>query len=456
MSPLRVVSLLSAGLLGACMTVADRPDPPAFAETAGFSAPPPSADPEAVSDGLWWRNAVATDLSTPLERALRRNTALREAQGTVQAAQARLAQATADRGPTLSVSADVRGQKVSDGDRTDSRSLGVDGDLPLDVSGALADREDAAAQALLADTADAQQLRSDLARDFLIAVIEAAEASQRAALLDEQIDVSQTLLRLIELRFTQGLSSSVDVLQQRDELAGLRQQIPIARLDRSLAANRLRLIASRTPDEPALPLLDRLPTVQASFPTLRPVDLLDRRAALRADRARLAAADARFAAALADRLPTLGLSGGFVWRAFSGDVSSLVSAALDAAFTLFDSGNLEAIAEERRARLYAAGQAYLGGWIARVIEVDDLITEEASLRERIELSRLRLDTAEALLDAAKRRYERGVSDYLPVLAALRGLQQQQRDHLALRAALGRTRIRLHHALGNPSAAEVKA
>ena len=217
----------------------------------------------------------------------------------------------------------------------------------LDVSGALADREDAAAQALLADIADTQQLRSDLARDFLIAVIEAAEASQRAALLDEQIEVSQTLLRLIELRFTQGLASSVDVLQQRDELAGLRQQIPIAQLDRSLAANRLRLIASRTPDEPALPLLDRLPTVQASFPTLRPIDLLDRRAALRADRARLAAADARFAAALADRLPTLGLSGGFVWRAFSGDVSSLVSAALDAAFTLFDSGNLEAIAEER-------------------------------------------------------------------------------------------------------------
>ena len=43
-----------------------------------------------------------------------------------------------------------------------------------------------------------------------------------------------------------------------------------------------------------------------------------------------------------------------------------------------------------------------------------------------------------------------ISDYLPVLAALRGLQQQERDHLALRAALGRARIRLHHALGNPS------
>jgi outer membrane protein TolC len=52
-----------------------------------------------------------------------------------------------------------------------------------------------------------------------------------------------------------------------------------------------------------------------------------------------------------------------------------------------------------------------------------------------------------LLQAATRRYERGVSDYLPVLAALRGQQQQQRDHLALQAELARIRVEVHHAMG---------
>ena len=88
-----------------------------------------------------------------------------------------------------------------------------------------------------------------------------------------------------------------------------------------------------------------------------------------------------------------------------------------------------------------------------MIEVDDLIHQEASLRERIVLSEQRLETAEALLKASQRRYEQGVSDYLPVLAALRGMQQQQRDQLALLAELARSRVRLHRALGHPMAAD---
>ena len=125
-----------------------------------------------------------------------------------------------------------------------------------------------------------------------------------------------------------------------------------------------------------------------------------------------------------------------------------MSAALDAAFTLFDSGAKQSIAAERRAELTAAGEQHLSDWLAIVIQVDGLLHEEASLVERIELSNQRLASSRALMQAAQRRYERGVSDYLPVLEALRSLQQQQRDHLALRASLARTRIRLHHALGD--------
>jgi outer membrane protein TolC len=131
----------------------------------------------------------------------------------------------------------------------------------------------------------------------------------------------------------------------------------------------------------------------------------------------------------------------------SGDVTTAISMVIDAALTLFDSGSKVAIAEEQRAALVAAGEQYLADWFAAVIEVDNLIHAESRLRERIVLSEHRLKTVDTLLTAAKRRYERGVSDYLPVLAALRGQQQQQRDHLALQAELARTRVRLHRAIG---------
>jgi len=317
----------------------------------------------------------------------------------------------------------------------------------LDVSGALADRVEAAAGSLRATIADADQLRSDLARDFLFALIDNAEATQRIALLKRQMQVSETLLRLTELRFSQGLASIVDVLQQRDDLAELRQQVPLTLLEQKTAANALRQIGAMTPDQAPFLVMQTLPDVSDNFPRIQPVELLDRRGSLRASRARIEAADARFAAALADRWPTLSLSSEVITRAMSGDVTTVISAAVDAALTLVDSGRKVAIAAEQRAELAAAGEQYLAEWLAAVIEVDNLIHAEARLRERIALSELRLKTVDTLLRAATRRYERGVSDYLPVLAALRGQQQQQRDHLALQAELARSRARLHRALG---------
>jgi outer membrane protein TolC len=439
-----------AALLGGCLSLDDRPAAPAFPTGAAFTLGLDAVDTGIVDDTDWWRRAADGALVEQLEHALDANVRLLQAAAEVAATQAQLDQARADRGPAVTATADVGTSKTSGSDRTRSSGAGVDASVPLDVGGALALREESALNLLQARRAEARQLRSDIARDFLLAVVNGAEAVERDRLLAQQITASQTLLRLIELRFTQGLASSVDVLQQRDELAALRQQVPLARRDLRTAENRLRELSARTPDRPVAALFDSMPVIDTAFARVTPLDLLQRRPDLLALQARLEAADARFAAALADRLPTLTLSGRVLSRTVAGDVTTLISAVLDAAFTVFDGGNKEAIAEEQRARLAAAGHDYLATWIERVIEVDDLINDESSLRERIELSSQRLETAEALLTAARRRYERGVSDYLPVLAALRGLQQQQRDHLALRADLGRVRIRLHDGLGTPA------
>lgn len=439
--------LLVAGLLTGCLPAIERPDGPVFPGEARFSRDIPTAAHTDDPAAAWWRRTIDDAITDDLEAALSVNAALRRAEAEIAAATARLEQTRANQGPALTLGADAGASKAQGSDLTGSTALGIDGGLPIDLNGALALREDAAAQLLQAAVDDTEQLRSDLARDYLLALFDAAEAGQRRDLLDEQIQASRTLLRLIELRFTQGLASSVDVLQQRDELASLRQQIPAADLDRTVADNALREIAGRTPGQSPPSVADRLPVVDSGFLSIAPNDLLSRRAGLRADRARLAAADDRFAAALADRLPTLSLSGRALSLTASGNASTLISASLDAAFTLFDSGLKTAIAEEARAQLAAAGHAYLANWLNRVIELDNLISTESGLRDRIDLSRQRLETAEALLAAAQRRYDRGVSDYLPVLAALRGLQQQQRDHLSLRATLGRVRIRLHHAQG---------
>ena len=442
----RLLILISACSFTACGLAPERPPAPAFDQEAAFSRSY-LADDATSSRRAWWTTAVSQSLSASVRESLFNSPALRRAAADVDAARAELRQAEADLGPDVSADANAGVRKVSSESRTSSRTVGVNATLPVDISGALDARRRAARLNLDAQVADAAQLASDLARDLLLAAIDGAEARQRRALLERQIELAAKLLRLIELRFTQGLASSVDVLQQRDELASLRQQLPVADLDAQRAANRARGLSGLSPSETTALDLAALPGVGNRFSAARPKDLLRRRPALRADNARLEAADAQFAAALADRWPELSLSAGALTRVVSGDVTSIVNAAIDATLTLFDGGRKIAIAEQRRAQLVAAGQQLLDDWINLVIEADTLIHEENSLRDRIALSDLRLATAEALLKAAQRRYERGVSDYLPVLAALRGLQQQQRDHLSLQAELARARVRLHHALG---------
>ena len=447
----RSLLLIATFMLGGCLSELQRPVLPTIDEQARFSTeiPLPTDEPGDASGESrpWWQRSTPSMIWQPIEQALAANPELRQADADITAAQARLDQAEAALGPDVTLDAGAQVERTS-GDTTNSRSIGVDGEVPLDINNALAERRRAARFFRLAIIAERDQLRSDLARDYLLALLDSREADQLVRLIEQQLEVAGTLLRLIELRFTQGLASSVDVLQQRDQLAALRQQVPEARLDAVTADNRLRLIAALTPGVPLPAGTDVLPEVSNGFVDVEPVELLQRRGLLRATRAQILAADARFGAALADRWPTLSVSGGLLRRVSSGDYSSIVSAALDAAFTLFDSGDKRAIAVERRAELAAAGEQHLNDWLVIVLQVDDLLHEEASLVERIELSDQRLASSRALLAAAQRRYERGVSDYLPVLEALRGLQQQQRDHLALRASLARTRIRLHHALGD--------
>ncbi len=448
MPPPRLSLALIALMLGGCMSALQRPTLPVIDPQAGFSIAIPVVEDAGDVSRHWWRRATRETVWHPLETALTANPELRAADDNAEAARARFEQAEAALGPEIELDAGTEARRVS-GDTGNNRRIGVDGDLPLDLNGALAERRRAARYAYEASLAERDQLQSDLARDYLLALLDRDEAVQLQALIAQQLDVAGTLLRLIELRFTQGLASSVDVLQQRDQLAALRQQIPEARLDAIAAGNRLRRVAAQTPNVAIPTVGDALPTISNAFTDIAPVALLQRRGLLRATQARIQAADARFAAALADRWPTFGLSGGLLRQVSSGEYSSIVTAALDAAFTLFDSGTKQAIAAERRAELAAAGEQHLSDWLDIVIRVDDLLNEEASLLERIALSEERLASSRALLDATQRRYERGISDYLPVLEALRGLQQQQRDHLALRALLAQTRIRLHHALGDP-------
>ena len=442
--PLRLSAwLFGLALLTGCAGTGERPQPPQINPPEQFT----TRIEAGAGDQPWWQLAADASLQAGLQNLLNDNPQIRIDARAVAASRARMNLAEAERWPELNASA-AAGADRNDGDDSDSRSLGLDASLPLDVFGRLAATRDAAAFDLAGDLAQLEQTRLEQVQAFLLAKIDDAEAAALSALIEQQVDTAKTLLKLTELRFAQGLVSSVDVLQQREQLASLKQQLPAATLQRRLANNQLDALLGRAP-RLQLPPAPSLPLVSKGFATASPARLLERRPDLIAQRAALAARDQRYEAALRARLPEASLSASALLRSVSGDTASLLGIAAQASVAVFDSGRLQAGIDEQAALLEQAGSQYLQSWLSAVRETDDLANRVNSGEQQVALSQQASRAAEDLFAAARRRYERGVSDYLPVINALRSLQTQQRSHLALLAEQQRLIVRLHTAMGLP-------
>jgi outer membrane protein TolC len=441
-TPARILLAAIAGLLGGCGAVAERPAPPHFEGPAHFTA----ALPAAREDGPWWRDELPAAYQRWVERLLLDSPALRAARADTDLHRARLEAAQAGLGMSadLSVGAEWRRRDAS---RTRQLSSGVDLQRPLDLSGRQQANVEARRAEYRAALARAQQVRLNQIQALLLALIDHAEAVQGMRLLREQIRTSRKQLHLVRTRFAQGLASSVDVLQQQDRIAALEEQLPEIGLNARQAANRVAELLGRTPGPDELPR--QLPEIPATLPQIRPRDLLARRPELRAQRLALAAADADFEAALRARLPDVSVRGSTLWTLLAGNPSVLVQAALDASLSLFDSGARQAQIRIRRAQLEGAGIRYLQDWLKAVRETDDQLNQLRTQRERRRRVAQRLTIADRLYRAALTHYRRGVSDYLPVLSAVRELQQQQRQALHLRAGEQRILVRLKTAAGLP-------
>lgn len=155
------------------------------------------------------------------------------------------------------------------------------------------------------------------------------------------------------------------------------------------------------------------------------------------------AADYRVAEALADRLPgiTIGSSAALV----SGDF--LFSLFGEALATIVDWGDKRSEVEKKKALVEEKMARYSQRYLLAIEEVENSLWQErqherllAALHEQLIISR-------ATLRETRNRYVQGVTDYLPVLAALVSLQDLERTLLQRQRELVSFRLTLCRALG---------
>ncbi|MBS0013878.1 MAG: efflux transporter outer membrane subunit [Desulfobacterales bacterium] len=456
---------LAFGLCGpGCMRAGPdyaRPEPD-FDMPGGFVSGSPEQAAVETDQNRWWEAFDDPALNRAVMRVIFANPDIARAAARVMEARAAVTQTGADQYPSLDFNASrsrqqqnivepFSGQRVSV--ETDTFSLSLPASFELDLWGRLARASEAARADLLA----AEQNRRTMVQSM---VAETVNLYLQIRSIQEQIDLSRDLVAayeqnrdLVERRYERGLVSVLDVHQVRRSLARARSQLPALIRARGRAGHALAILQGQYPDSENLKRttadgLPQLPPVPAALPS----QLLDRRPDIRAAEAALEAACARIGAARAARLPQISLTGSFGYTSDAFDTllnpaSQLWQIAAGAFQPVFDAGRRAAAEQGALARYQQQEAVYAKTVLEALAEVEDALLSRQQLIEQHSRLRSLVSEAEATLNSAENRYQRGLVSYINVLDARQASFQAQLDLVEAQYAIFRNRVELHRVLG---------
>jgi NodT family efflux transporter outer membrane factor (OMF) lipoprotein len=444
--PFIALMVVSSLLLTGCYPHTINPSPePLQQGGVAYSIPSPTSTPV---DQNWWAPFKDAKLDALIDRALDGNFEIMRGLARLDQAEALTRQARAARLPQVDLEASVL-RDWADGD-TRNRLDRVGGALAWEVdvfnrlgSAAVARQREQAARA-----EDLQAIRLSLSAEVADAYFDAIEQRRQLALLEKQIEADRDLLELTELRFEAGLTASVDVLQQSSVLAETESLVPPAEALLRVSENRLDVLIGQAPD--ALDRVDdddRFVAIGDLPFTGAPSDLLLNRPDLRAIKNELVAADAEIGQAISERLPRITLDGSFFYANgsdFTGPAGILLGSIVQ---PLLDWGARKAEVERNRAlyveRLALFSQAYLQA----IEDVENTLYQERKQRQFLDRLERRRRFLERTVEETRDRYTNGLTDFLPVLDAIKELQRIERIIVRQERELLGFRIQLHRALG---------
>jgi outer membrane protein TolC len=274
------------------------------------------------------------------------------------------------------------------------------------------------------------------------------EQRAQVALVESQIETNRQLLKLVEARFRIGQADASDIYRQRQLLAQTEGELAQAGSQLDSLKHQLAVLLGAYPGSRTLPAGSQLP-IPGPLPALGvPAELLQRRPDLQAARLRIAAADARAAAAVAARYPRIDLSAALTTSSSSGELFSNWLGSLVAQLTapLFDGGQRSAEAQRTRAAVVEALNEYRQTLLEALGEVEVALAAEYGQRRYLASLEAQLRQAAAVQRQERQRYFQGDSDYLSVLDALRSRQALERQQVTARRQLVSDRIQLVRAL----------
>jgi NodT family efflux transporter outer membrane factor (OMF) lipoprotein len=422
----------------------------------------------------WWAAFNDPLLNSLVERAVRSNLDLRQAQARIREARASRAVTASGAWPAIDVSGSYTRSRSSEnafsspsqgsggsspfigtiGEAQDLFRTGFDASWEIDVFGGVRRSVEAADANIEASVEDRRNTLVTLLGDVAKNYIDLRGFQQRIEVARANLKAQQETLDLTRVRFQAGLASDLEVAQAEGQLNTTAAQIPTLESSLKQAAHRLDVLLGSQPGA----LSDEL-SKQAAIPALPsevlvglPSELLRRRPDIRRAERQLAAATAQVGVAMADLFPKFSLTGAAGLQSISASDwftgrSRFWSVGPTISWPLFDAGRIRANIEIRNAQQEQALTQYEKTILTALEDVENSLVnysrEQArnrSLRDAVAANRRAVGMANEL-------YIQGLVDFLNVLENQRSLYASENDLAQSEATMAANLVALYKALG---------
>ena len=355
--------------------------------------------------------------------------------------------------PDVSLSVGGSGSGVVDSGSatTSSLSLGAQVSWEADVWGRLRSGQAGAVASAQAAEADLRSAQQSLAAATAKAYFSAIEANIQADIVRETVEILEETLRIVNVKYENGMASAQDVSLARSDLASARESLTTIEGSQRDAVRALEALLGRYPGA-ELEVRETLPDVPPAPPAGIPSELLERRPDIIAAERRVAAAFNATNQARAAQLPTIRLTGDV------GGASESLSNLLDPAnltwslganllAPIFDGGARREAVEIATADQEAALAAYGQTAINAFSELETSLDQGVVIEQRI------VDLKEAAAEAgnafkiARLRYEEGEEELLNVLTIQQRVIGANSSLSSVQRLLLEQRVNLNLALG---------
>jgi NodT family efflux transporter outer membrane factor (OMF) lipoprotein len=413
-----------------------------------FTAP---VTPETATAPLWpaldwWTGFNAAELP-PLERtALAENLDLLAAAARVQQAEANAGIAGAALFPSLNATglAQRSGSNIP-GTTRNTFNVGGQASYEVDLWGLNRNQLEAAEQNELSSRYAEQTVRLTITSDVANTYLDVLALRQRVTIAKQNIDAAKRILTITEAKVTNGVSSNLELAQQRAQVAGEEAAIPALEEQEREARYALAILLGRAPEGFNVNAVDLTgivaPAVRAGLPT----ELLTRRPDVASAEADLLAAHANVDAARAAFFPHIDLSAGITQAFNPSSLAWSIGASL--LQSVFDGGALSAQSDLQKARETELLVTYRKAVFNSLSDAESAMGQVSSLTEQERLVNVQETNAAEAYRIAELQYREGVTDLLNVLQTQQTLFTAQDQLVQIRLARLQAGVGLYRALG---------